>query len=471
MPDYDFNWQSVYRFEKPLHVPKGSKLTWIGRWDNSADNPRNPDPKKAVFWGLQTWDEMQNGWMEVVWKKPKSEPVSAQTREIRLDELCRISGVTRTGRKSRATPIAAARGREGYVMMMQIQFTADHERCLREQAITADQPGTVLHDFEMLLDFLKDQGGVEAAGKYNLLPLKFIDELDHRLSRPLRLEMKRPQIKSHPYLQGLHLLLRASGLTRVEGTGAKARLLVDPELVAPWNQLNPTEQYFNLLEAWLRFGRSEMIGEEAAIGGDMAPRCIEAWRSLPEEGEKFDTQRPTEVLVAGIYRDFYQLALMDLFGLVEVELPRHAVTPWCPAGVKRLPFGDAVWSVLYPQSRQSLMRTASSGMKPRIKRKTRCEEPRFGAWQPLFQPYFPEWRENLKLPEVGAARRHVPVPRVLGQGLAVDRPSGRRHAGRPAALGTALVQIRQRSPLPVHLSRPEWGLWSGSTIRRPVNRP
>ncbi len=72
VPDYDFGWQSVYRFTKPLQVPKGSKLTWIGRWDNSADNPRNPDPAKSVRWGLQTWDEMQNGWMEVVWKKSKS---------------------------------------------------------------------------------------------------------------------------------------------------------------------------------------------------------------------------------------------------------------------------------------------------------------------------------------------------------------------------------------------------------------
>jgi peroxiredoxin len=72
VPDYDFGWQSVYRLEKPLRVPEGSKLTWIGRWDNSADNPRNPDPTKAVHWGLQTWDEMQNGWMEVVWQKPKS---------------------------------------------------------------------------------------------------------------------------------------------------------------------------------------------------------------------------------------------------------------------------------------------------------------------------------------------------------------------------------------------------------------
>jgi peroxiredoxin len=81
VPDYDFNWQSVYRFAKPLRVPKGSKLTWIGHWDNSADNPRNPDPKKAVFWGLQTWDEMQNGWMEVVWNQGKSAPATGQLAE------------------------------------------------------------------------------------------------------------------------------------------------------------------------------------------------------------------------------------------------------------------------------------------------------------------------------------------------------------------------------------------------------
>ncbi len=66
VPDYDFNWQSVFRFKEPLRVPKGTKLIWIGRWDNSADNPRNPDATKEVRYGLQTWDEMQNGWMDFV---------------------------------------------------------------------------------------------------------------------------------------------------------------------------------------------------------------------------------------------------------------------------------------------------------------------------------------------------------------------------------------------------------------------
>jgi peroxiredoxin len=69
VPDYDFNWQSVYRFKEPLRVPKGTKLTWTGWWDNSADNPRNPDSSVEVQWGLQTSDEMQNGWMEFVREK------------------------------------------------------------------------------------------------------------------------------------------------------------------------------------------------------------------------------------------------------------------------------------------------------------------------------------------------------------------------------------------------------------------
>jgi hypothetical protein len=70
VPDYDFNWQSVYRFAEPIHVTKGSRVTWTGVWDNSPDNPRNPDATREVRWGEQTWDEMMNGWMDLVWDKP-----------------------------------------------------------------------------------------------------------------------------------------------------------------------------------------------------------------------------------------------------------------------------------------------------------------------------------------------------------------------------------------------------------------
>jgi Copper type II ascorbate-dependent monooxygenase, C-terminal domain len=59
VPHYDFNWQTWYTFAKPLAVPKGSRLEATAHYDNSVNNPSNPDPKVDVHWGDQTWNEMQ----------------------------------------------------------------------------------------------------------------------------------------------------------------------------------------------------------------------------------------------------------------------------------------------------------------------------------------------------------------------------------------------------------------------------
>ena len=59
VPHYDFNWQTWYSFAKPLAVPKGSRLEATAHYDNSVNNPSNPDPKINVRWGDQTWEEMQ----------------------------------------------------------------------------------------------------------------------------------------------------------------------------------------------------------------------------------------------------------------------------------------------------------------------------------------------------------------------------------------------------------------------------
>jgi hypothetical protein len=277
--------------------------------------------------------------------------------------------------------------------MNRIQFTPDQEQILRAQVIDDDQPGPVLHDFRVILDFVGTKG-VKAGGKYHLPPIEAIGDLNQRLSRPLLLNMQRPQLRSHPYLQGLHLLLRASGLGRVEGTGSKARLVLDPAMMAQWQRLNPTEQYFNLLEAWLRFGRPEMVGDRGRDTVLLFP-CVSIWMSLPAEERRFDLERPQEAHIPGIYREFYQLALMDLFGFVGVEHPNQPVQPWCPSAVRHVPFGDALLALLAEKVWAGPMSFLIHEDSP--------ESAGFGAWQPLFQPYFPEWRENLQVPK--AARR------------------------------------------------------------------
>lgn len=57
---FDFEWQLGYDLKEPLLLPKGTKMIGIAHFDNSANNPFNPDPKATVYWGEQNWDEMQS---------------------------------------------------------------------------------------------------------------------------------------------------------------------------------------------------------------------------------------------------------------------------------------------------------------------------------------------------------------------------------------------------------------------------
>jgi peroxiredoxin len=64
IPKYDFNWQSCYRLAQPKSMPKGTKIHCVAHFDNSKNNPANPDPTKNVVWGDQTWEEMMIGWID-----------------------------------------------------------------------------------------------------------------------------------------------------------------------------------------------------------------------------------------------------------------------------------------------------------------------------------------------------------------------------------------------------------------------
>jgi peroxiredoxin len=67
VPRYDFNWQSNYRLETPLRLPAGSRIECTAHFDNSANNPNNPDPTRRVMWGEQTWQEMMIGFVDYVY--------------------------------------------------------------------------------------------------------------------------------------------------------------------------------------------------------------------------------------------------------------------------------------------------------------------------------------------------------------------------------------------------------------------
>jgi hypothetical protein len=69
VPHYDFNWQLGYDVDKPIKVPKGTRLLVTAHYDNSANNKFNPNPNKDVRWGDQTWEEMMVPWFGVIVNK------------------------------------------------------------------------------------------------------------------------------------------------------------------------------------------------------------------------------------------------------------------------------------------------------------------------------------------------------------------------------------------------------------------
>ncbi len=70
VPHYDFNWQFTYRAEAPIYLPKGTRIEILAEFDNSANNPLNPDPSKTVRWGSASENEMMDGWIEYLDARP-----------------------------------------------------------------------------------------------------------------------------------------------------------------------------------------------------------------------------------------------------------------------------------------------------------------------------------------------------------------------------------------------------------------
>jgi hypothetical protein len=66
IPRYDYNWQWIYYPTEDIRVPAGSRVEIISHMDNSADNPRNPDPTADVYHRGPTFQEMSIGFMEIV---------------------------------------------------------------------------------------------------------------------------------------------------------------------------------------------------------------------------------------------------------------------------------------------------------------------------------------------------------------------------------------------------------------------
>ena len=89
VPNYSFSWQLSYNLAKPIVLPKGTRIQCTAHFDNSPNNPNNPDPGKEVSWGDQSWDEMMIGFFSVAFdanlplKNLTAEPIKADKPRVK----------------------------------------------------------------------------------------------------------------------------------------------------------------------------------------------------------------------------------------------------------------------------------------------------------------------------------------------------------------------------------------------------
>ena len=270
------------------------------------------------------------------------------------------------------------------------KLTRHTERILRQTTITEQDPGPVLENFQVMLHFVQESKA-QLTNTYRLR-LNTLTPLNERLPRSLQHGLTRPQQKSFPHINGLFLLLRASGLTYADKTKKHPILALYPYSLASWQTLNPTERYFTLLETWLLRGDPEIIGEERMGFLARVPllactnfmlRDIRHILDEPLDKDRMDSLRYWPMM--------HNLALLELFGCVEIQDgPVQEGEGWQIQKIHPTELGKALFSALSAQEEQ--VSDALFGMYD-------YELPPLGQLQPILQPYFPAWQRTLAEPE------------------------------------------------------------------------
>jgi Flp pilus assembly protein TadD len=192
IPDWNLTWQSVYQYDPPLFLPKGSRIEMRYHYDNSAANVRNPNhPPKLVEGGNRTVDEMGHLWLQIL-------PRGSGDRRRELEEAVLQHRLQRNPRDFQANLNLGA------VMLSRLN-TQGAVTALR--TAVAVQPGSV--EAHSMLGLALDRLGIagEAATQYQAA-LKLQPDY-----APARLNLANSQIKAGKFddaIENLHQILAAN---------------------------------------------------------------------------------------------------------------------------------------------------------------------------------------------------------------------------------------------------------------------
>jgi mono/diheme cytochrome c family protein len=151
--DWDFNWQNVYFYEKPIPLPKGTVVKVEAYYDNTADNPQNPNtPPKQVRWGEQTTDEMCVLAVQVITQNQDDLRQIIRQPNNRLGAAL-VGGVVSLGTSPLVLPAGGFPIPEAYVPLMR-RFDTNNDGKLSREEIEAMPPALR----ERVIEYIRVQG-------------------------------------------------------------------------------------------------------------------------------------------------------------------------------------------------------------------------------------------------------------------------------------------------------------------------
>jgi hypothetical protein len=283
--------------------------------------------------------------------------------------------------------------------MANFQLTDADRAVFSAVAAAKAPPGTIVRDFEALLSYL-GADGIPVSPKECEFAIARLPELNSLLTYPVPIGLSRGRQASYPHVDGLHLLLRFSRLGRIDRSRSTPRMVLDTAMLAKWQLLNPTEQYFSLLERWwhLADGENDLWGSAAGRFAEYRYDFLK--RKRPHSGaSKQESPDPLSYLLGS-----RQIALMQLFGLLDIEseaavvgrgwkIKRMAATRWgLSASATYLKAsgystGALLERLLVPSVENSAateeLSDADAGLSP------------FYSWAKVVLPSFPAWRNIL----------------------------------------------------------------------------
>lgn len=277
------------------------------------------------------------------------------------------------------------------------ELTPAQINLLEAQDFDQRPPGTLLQDFETLLNLIGEQGMPLTPA--HLFAMNCLETINRHLTHPLALRLKRATQKSYPHINGLYLLLRATGISLVDTQPKKPLLRLDPIVLASWRSLNAAERYFALLQAWWGRASEEMLGERRVWwDGEILQKLFFFFDRFLKTGIQ-TIETPQDMDSLRYHPGFYNLALMELFGLLDIRAkPPAEGKGWLPEEVRLTDWGRTLLGSYADFITHSQTPGAESApLMPGIRVLSEPME-YIEQWSRIVRPAIKAWRKGLDIP-------------------------------------------------------------------------